>query len=100
MARTQKWNDKGNDSEPKYFTHNGHFDEAPNHVKKGGFGKGNWGKNGDEIEDLINDGDIPPVMHRERRGSNHSLNEEKFKKVQNTKLYPADEEEEEAIGSK
>ncbi|KAH3671738.1 hypothetical protein OGAPHI_000443 [Ogataea philodendri] len=82
MARTQKWNDKGSNSEPRYFTHNGFPDQAPNHIKKGGFGKGNWGKNGDELEDLITDGEIPPVFKKERRSSNHSQNEEKFHEVQ------------------
>ncbi|ESW96442.1 hypothetical protein KL918_000395 [Ogataea parapolymorpha] len=82
MARTEKWNDKGSHTEPRYFTHSGHFDQDPNHVKKGGFGKGNWGKDGDELEDLINAGEIPPVFKKERRGSNHSQNEERFHKVQ------------------
>ncbi len=79
MARTQKWD------EPKdrYFTHNGFPDQAPNHVKKDGFGKGNWGKPGDEVQDLINEGKIPDkIMHKQRRGSNISQNEEKFAVIQ------------------
>ncbi|ODV87256.1 hypothetical protein CANARDRAFT_26675 [[Candida] arabinofermentans NRRL YB-2248] len=82
MARTQKWNDKGSNSEPRFFTHTGNYGESPNHVKKDGFGKGNWGKQGDELEDLMSNGEIPPVFKKERRGSNHSLNEERIKKVQ------------------
>ncbi|GME75648.1 unnamed protein product [[Candida] boidinii] len=93
MARTNKWNDKEHDVEQRYFTHNGHPDQAPNHVKKSGFGKGNWGKEGDEIDDLINENEIPPVFKKERRGSNNSINESKFSKVQNKLSFIDDDEE-------
>ncbi|KAG0669267.1 ATPase stabilizing factor 15 kDa protein [Kluyveromyces marxianus] len=60
MARTNKWTNREAKADSRFFTHNGHFGEAPNAVKKQGSGKGNWGKPGDEIEDLIETGEIKP----------------------------------------
>ncbi|GMM30002.1 Tma10 protein [Martiniozyma asiatica (nom. inval.)] len=74
MAHTQHWQNK----EPRYFTKNGHADMNPNQVKKDGFGKGNWGKPGDEIDDLINSGEIDAGIWKGRRGSNSNKNEERM----------------------
>lgn len=84
MARTNKWTVRESQAEPKYFTKSGNFGESPNNIKKGGSGKSNWGTAGDEINDLINSGEIPPVFHKERRGSNSRKNERRLSDVQNT----------------
>lgn len=79
MAKTEKWQG----AKDRYFTHNGHPDQAPNAIKKDGFGKGNWGKPGDEVQDMLNDGEISTKMMNKdkRRGSNASKNEDRFLKV-------------------
>ncbi|KAH3901687.1 probable Translation machinery-associated protein 10 [Saccharomycodes ludwigii] len=82
MTRTNKWTIHEAKSNSKFFTHNGNFGEDPNHVKKEGCGKGNWGKAGDEINDLIDSGEIPPVYGKVRRGSNSQYNEDKFEVLQ------------------
>lgn len=78
MTRTDKV------KKDRYFTHTGHSDEAPNHVKKDGFGKGNWGQPGDEVVDMVNDGEIPKTVLQKqaRRGSNKSQNEDRLREVQ------------------
>jgi hypothetical protein len=82
MARTHKWTYHESKAESHYFTHNGHADANPNKTKKNGAGKNNWGTPGDEINDLIQRGEIPPVMGKTRRGSNSSLLEDKLGQVQ------------------
>lgn len=82
MTRTNKWTQHEARPDPKYFTHAGNFGESPNHVKKQGFGKGNWGRPGDEIQDLIDNGEIPEVFNKSRRGSNVQSNEMRYEKVQ------------------
>jgi len=37
---------------PKFFGKSGHVDTPPNKTKKSGGGKGNWGRDGDELEDI------------------------------------------------
>lgn len=74
MTRTEKWTTHESKANPKYFTHNGNYGENPNNIKKGGSGKGNWGKPGDEINDLIDSGEIAPVFNKARRGSNVQSN--------------------------
>jgi len=81
MTRTQKWTYHEKKAEPHMFTHNGHPDQNPQHTKKNGAGRGNWGSPGDEINDLIDDGEINPVFNK-RRGSNSSGNEVKFDAIQ------------------
>lgn len=36
---------------PRFFAKTGHNDSDPNKTKKNGGGKGNWGREGDEVED-------------------------------------------------
>ncbi|EDO17330.1 hypothetical protein Kpol_1062p39 [Vanderwaltozyma polyspora DSM 70294] len=83
MARTNKWTVHESKADPKYFSRNGNYGEDPNNVKKNGSGKGNWGKPGDEINDLIDSGEIPPVFNKPRRGSNTQSNEKKLFNLQN-----------------
>lgn len=83
MTRTNKWTVHESKATPKYFSHTGNFGESPNAVKKNGSGKGNWGKAGDEINDLIDAGEIQPVFNKQRRGSNVQSNEQKLNDVQN-----------------
>ncbi|CCF58921.1 hypothetical protein KAFR_0F03250 [Kazachstania africana CBS 2517] len=84
MTRTTKWTIHEHQADPKYFTHNGNFGEAPYNVKKHGSGKGNWGKPGDELNDLMDSGEIPPLFNKERRSSNvnSQLNEKRFEDIQ------------------
>lgn len=84
MTRTNKWTVHESRPDPRYFSHNGNFGENPYNVKKQGFGKGNWGRAGDEIEDLIDDGEIPEVFNKSRRGSNVQFNERKYGSVQHS----------------
>ncbi|GMM34382.1 Tma10 protein [Saccharomycopsis crataegensis] len=79
MTRTHKWSH----SEEKYFTHNGNFNEAPNKVKKNGAGKGNWGTEQDELNELIDSGEAPELLNKggSRRGSNSMVREMRFQKV-------------------
>jgi len=62
MTRSHKQNDRDHaaiadgtseheDHLPRYFAKAGHADAEPNKTKKNGAGKGNWGREGDEIED-------------------------------------------------
>lgn len=83
MTRTQKWTFHEKRAEPHMFTHNGHPDQNPQHTKKNGAGRGNWGTPGDEINDLIDDGEIAPVFNK-RRGSNSSAHELKFDAIQHS----------------
>ncbi|CCC72070.1 hypothetical protein NCAS_0J00910 [Naumovozyma castellii] len=82
MTRTNKWTVHETKANPKYFTHTGNFGENPTNVKKNGSGKGNWGKAGDEIQDLVESGEIKTVYNKARRGSNSQKNEEKMGNLQ------------------
>jgi len=61
MTRSHKFNDRDHsgdpeaqaqDHVPKYFAKHGFADTDPRKVKKEGGGKGNWGRAGDELEDI------------------------------------------------
>lgn len=84
MARTNKWTIRESKADSRYFTHTGHFGTSPNSMKKQGSGRGNWGKAGDEIEDLIDMGEIKPVFNKQRRGSNSQARETVITQVQET----------------
>lgn len=51
---------------PRYFAKSGYAGEDPTKTKKNGGGKGNWGREGDELEDF------PANMNNPRRRSNSS----------------------------
>lgn len=70
MTRTNKWTVHEAKADSRFFTRNGHFGVSPNSIKKNGSGKGNWGKPGDELQDLVDSGEISSVFSKERRGSN------------------------------
>lgn len=82
MTRTNKWTLHESKPDSRYFTHNGFYGISPKTVKKDGSGRGNWGKPGDEIEDLIDSGEVPPVFNKSRRGSNSRVREAKLERVQ------------------
>lgn len=86
MTRTNKWTVHESKASPRYFTRNGNFGVSPNGVKRDGSGKGNWGKAGDEINDLIDSGEIQPVFNKQRRGSNNQQNEKKLVDIQKHEL--------------
>jgi len=74
MTRSHKFNDRDHSGDaeahgehvPKYFAKHGYADADPRKVKKEGGGKGNWGRAGDEVED------IGVALTQPRRRSNSS----------------------------
>ncbi|KAF2005000.1 hypothetical protein P154DRAFT_543084 [Amniculicola lignicola CBS 123094] len=61
---------------PRFFAKSGHSDEDPTKTKKNGGGKGNWGHEGDEVEDYQFNMNHP----RRRSNSNtHTLKDFKTK---------------------
>jgi len=60
---------------PKYFGKQGHVDQAPYKIKKNGSGKGNWGRDGDELQDLASL-DEPMNIFKARRRSNSQAHAE------------------------
>lgn len=92
MTRTNKWTVHESKANPKYFTRNGNYGQSPNDVKKQGSGKGNWGKPGDEINDLMDSGELGENVHffkKDRRNSinqNRNKNEDNYEKIQNHSL--------------
>ncbi|CAK9440415.1 uncharacterized protein LODBEIA_P45150 [Lodderomyces beijingensis] len=72
MSKTKKWTTKSSQaSEPKWFTHNGHYNTDPAGVKKNGAGKNNWG----QAVDDVNLGEYNRTTTAGRRNSNHEMNE-------------------------
>lgn len=65
MARTQRAVG-GEEGLPRYFGKTGFVNADPTKVKKDGHGRGNWGREGDELEDL--EGEFN--FHHQRRRSN------------------------------
>lgn len=77
MTRSHKFTDRDHaaladgtadtdDHLPRYFAKSGHADQDPTKTKKNGGGRGNWGREGDEIEDYAYN------MANPRRRSNSS----------------------------
>lgn len=79
MTRTQKWTVHEGASEPRYFSHNGHAGTDPNKVCRGGSGKFNWGKPGDELDDESELANQEFFGKSKRRNSNHAMNEQNMK---------------------
>ncbi|KAF2198522.1 hypothetical protein GQ43DRAFT_434192 [Delitschia confertaspora ATCC 74209] len=84
MTRSHKYNDRdhagladgtAHESEhlPRFFAKSGHTDSDPNKTKKNGGGKGNWGREGDELDDLSYN------LTNARRRSNSSTHEAHMK---------------------
>lgn len=67
-------------TDPKWFSHNGHYDTDPTKVKKDGNGKNNWGNPGDELPDQ---GQYNLFEHSERRNPNHHAQEQLMKDKNN-----------------
>jgi hypothetical protein len=76
MTRTIRSNSSSESDKdlPRYFGKNGIPNQAPNKVKKDGHGAGNWGKLGDEIEDLELDGEFNFAHQRRRSNSSSGVN--------------------------
>lgn len=83
---------------PRYFAKSGHVNEDPTKTKKNGGGRGNWGREGDEIEDYSYN------MANPRRRSNSSTHvikdfKTKFETVEPEPVFeeelhgPADDKE-------
>jgi len=74
---------------PRYFAKSGHSGEDPNKAKKNGAGKGNWGRDGDEIEDFSYNLNNP-----RRRSNSSTLQLKDFKtKFETVEPEPVFEEE-------
>ncbi|ODQ65130.1 hypothetical protein NADFUDRAFT_46880 [Nadsonia fulvescens var. elongata DSM 6958] len=56
---------------PRYFAKAGHSDQNPNEIKRGGAGKGNWGRQdgADEVDELDADGEFHFFHQRKRTNS-------------------------------
>ena len=100
MTRSHKWTDRDHAGIaegtaqresylPKYFAKAGHADADPTKTKKDGSGKGNWGREGDELEDYNY------TLNNPRRRSNSSTHNVKdFKtKFETIEAEPVFEEE-------
>ncbi|CCH62067.1 hypothetical protein TBLA_0G01190 [Henningerozyma blattae CBS 6284] len=89
MTRTNKWTVHEKKANARFFTRNGNLGQDPNSIKKSGNGKGNWGKPGDEINDLMDSGELDENIHffkKDRRNSinkNRNANEDDLRKIQN-----------------
>lgn len=69
MTRTNRYHSRTEEAGlPKYFAKSGFVNTDPRKVKKDGHGRGNWGREGDEIEDLEQSGEF--TFHHTRRRSN------------------------------
>ncbi|KAF2759814.1 hypothetical protein EJ05DRAFT_474871 [Pseudovirgaria hyperparasitica] len=102
MTRSHKANDRDHagiadgtadheDCMPRYFAKSGHADSDPNKTKKNGGGKGNWGREGDELEDFNYN-----MTHPRRRtnSSSHGHDLSAFKtKFETIEAEPVFEEE-------
>lgn len=74
---------------PRYFAKSGHAGEEPNKTKKGGAGKGNWGKEGDELEDYAYN-----MANARRRSNSSTFTAKDFKtKFETIEPEPVFEEE-------
>jgi len=77
---------------PRYFAKSGHAGENPSKTKKDGGGKGNWGREGDEIEDYSYN------LANARRRSNSSTHQLKDFKTKFETIEPEPVFEEELHG--
>ncbi|GAB7356909.1 hypothetical protein MBLNU459_g7765t1 [Dothideomycetes sp. NU459] len=73
---------------PRYFAKAGYADNDPKTVKKSGFGKGNWGKQMDELEDFS----YNPTKPRRRSNSfsvapGHDNLKSKFEHVEHEPVF-------------
>jgi hypothetical protein len=74
---------------PRYFAKAGHADSDPTKTKKDGSGKGNWGREGDELEDMSYN-----FNNARRRSNSSTLNMKDFKtKFETVEAEPVFEEE-------
>ncbi|KAJ4506724.1 hypothetical protein HRR75_006966 [Exophiala dermatitidis] len=64
------------DRVPRFFAKHGHADADPTSVKKQGHGKGNWGREGEEVEDY---GYTFTNARRRSNSSTHALGDFKTK---------------------
>ncbi|KAL2408233.1 hypothetical protein ABEF95_003108 [Exophiala dermatitidis] len=87
LTRTSKGNDRNHsaladgtataeDRVPRFFAKHGHADADPTSVKKQGHGKGNWGREGEEVEDY---GYTFTNARRRSNSSTHALGDFKTK---------------------
>ncbi|KAF2092360.1 hypothetical protein NA57DRAFT_14187, partial [Rhizodiscina lignyota] len=97
--RSHKFNDRdhsgvlddGTHHLPKFFAKSGFVDTDPKKVKKNGGGRGNWGHEGDEIEDV---GFNMANPRRRSNSSSHTATIASFKtKFETVEPEPVFEEE-------
>lgn len=83
--------------EPKYFAKHGHWDQAPNEVKKNGHGKFNWGTPEDEVNELEISGEFHFAKPRRRSNSNSKFDTIPAKDIRPKAFEDETEEESSAI---
>lgn len=81
MTRTNKWTVHEAAGEPKWFTHNGHYDADPTKIRKNGAGRNNWGRPGDEMMDDEEVASMSFFGRSARRNSNHMEHEENLRRL-------------------
>ncbi|KAF8541563.1 hypothetical protein BDD12DRAFT_731753 [Trichophaea hybrida] len=81
---------------PKFFGKSGFIDQAPNKVKKNGAGRGNWGHDGEEFEDLAEFTTFKPRRRSNSMGHIEDLLPSKFEQNEEDPVFEEEEEEEAA----
>lgn len=74
---------------PRFFAKNGHADVDPKKIKKDGGGKGNWGREGDEVQDYA----YNPTNPRRRSNSSTHVPRDVKTKFETLDHEPVFEEE-------
>ncbi|KAI9674342.1 MAG: hypothetical protein M1829_003744 [Trizodia sp. TS-e1964] len=100
VTRSHKLNDRDHvaladgtaaaeDHLPRYFAKSGHVDTDPKKTKKDGAGRGNWGRNGDEAQDMGYN-----MTNPRRRSNSSTMGAKEFKsKFEAREAEPVFEEE-------
>ncbi|KAF8250650.1 hypothetical protein K440DRAFT_525982, partial [Wilcoxina mikolae CBS 423.85] len=78
---------------PKFFGKSGFIDQAPNKVKKNGAGRGNWGHDGEEIEDLVEFNSFKPRRRSNSMGHIEDLVSSKFEQYDEEPVFEEVEED-------
>lgn len=70
--------------EAKHTAHYNSGDNSRGAPKKSGAGHGNWGREGDELQDLVDSGEVPPIFGSGKRvnKSNHQEHEQEASRIQ------------------
>ncbi|CCX05067.1 hypothetical protein FPQ18DRAFT_357488 [Pyronema domesticum] len=79
---------------PKYFGKSGFVDQAPNKVKKNGGGKGNWGSEVAELDDLENFNSFKTRRRSNSMGHIEDIRPSKFETNDEEPVFEEEHEDE------